>query len=161
SGVPSRLRFVTLKSDFLYGLLDMKDQPVEHAMAEAWIDGRWVATDSYVVDNKLALAAHVKLVRERRTLGWGMHLHGNVTWDGQHSAFGQFNLADTASLPVHDWGAFNDPHQFYSAVPSVRKRLYWTHRAVWAMGSALVNRRVRVLRASLDKPPSDAKPVVR
>lgn len=150
SGVPARLRFVTLKSDFLYGIMDLRGQPVEHAIAEVWVEDRWVAIDSYVPDNKLALAARVRLGRESLKLGYGMHILGNVTWDGISHSFAQFALSDKASLPLHDWGAFDDPHQFYSSVSYVRNRLNWSNRAKWAVGAALVNRRVNALRHSLD-----------
>ncbi len=150
SGVPSRLRFVTLKSDFLYGIMDLKGQPVEHAIAEVWVQGKWVAIDSYVADNKLSLAARVRLSREGRTLGYGIHLRGNVTWDGMSDSFAQFALSDKDSLPLHDWGAFDDPHQFYSSVRYARNRLSWANRAKWAVGATLVNRRVNALRHSLD-----------
>lgn len=153
SGVPSRLRLVTLKADFMLGLIDMKGLPVEHVMTEVWVEGRWAPVDSYVMDPKLALAARMRLTRERISLGYGMHVRGSTTWDGQGPAFAQFSLSDQASLPLKDWGAFDDPQQFYSTVPQMRGHRQWAQRARWAVGVALVNRRVLALRHSLDKAP--------
>lgn len=153
SGVPSRLRFVFLKPDFMFGLIDMKGQPIEHAMTEVWVEGRWAPVDSYAMDPKLALAARMRLTRERISLGYGMHVRGSTTWDGLGPSIAQFCLSDESSLPLKDWGAFDDPQQFYSTVPQMRSPLQWAQRARWALGTALVNRRVVALRHSLDKLP--------
>ena len=150
-GIPSRLRFVTLRPDFLYGILDTGGQPIEHAYTEVLLDGQWHAVDSYVVDPRLAVAAKTRLKLEGRTVGYGMHLHGTIQWDGRGDAFGQFSPVDPHSLPLHDWGAFDDPYQFYSSVAYVRDRLSLSSRFKWLMGAQLVNRRVKALR---DHPPS-------
>ncbi|MBC5765235.1 transglutaminase-like domain-containing protein [Ramlibacter albus] len=148
-GIQSRLRFVTLKPDFLHGIIDTGGQPIEHGYTEVLLDGEWLATDSYVVDVRLAMAAKTRLKIEQRTLGFGMHRDGAITWDGRGNSFAQFTLADTASMPLHDWGAFDDPYQFYSKVPYVRERLSLGSRFKWLVGAGLVNRRVRELRGKV------------
>jgi transglutaminase-like putative cysteine protease len=145
-GIPSRLRFVTLRPDFLHGIIDTGGQPIEHGYVEAWLGGEWVATDSYVVDLRLAMAAKTRLKLEQRMLGYGMHCDGAITWDGRTQSFAQFTMTDPASMPLHDWGAFDDPYQFYSTVPYVRERLSLGTRFKWVVGARLVNRRVRELR---------------
>ena len=107
---------------------------------------------SYVVDLRLAMAAKSRLAMEGRKLGYGMHIDGDISWDGQSSSFGQFTVADPASMPLHDWGAFDDPYQFYSSVPYVRERLNWSARFKWLLGAHVVNRKVNELRASPGKP---------
>ena len=49
-------------------------------------------------------------------------------------------------MPLHDWGAFDDPYQFYSSVAYVRDRLNWSSRFKWMLGARVVNRRVNALR---------------
>lgn len=146
-GIPSRMRFVTLKPDFLFGIIDTGGQPIEHAYTEVLLDGHWQAMDSYVVDVRLAMAAKTRLKLEGRSLGYGMHKDGAISWDGKTNSFGQFSLHDPDSMPLHDWGAFDDPYQFYSSVPYVRDRLNWSSRFKWMVGASVVNRRVNALRA--------------
>jgi transglutaminase-like putative cysteine protease len=146
-GIPSRMRFVTMKPDFLYGIADLGEQPIEHAYTEVLLDDQWLALDSYVVDPRLAVAAKARLKIERRTLGYGMHSQGTIQWDGRSSAFAQFTLDDPDSMPLHDWGAFDDPYLFYSSVAYVRGRLGLGARLKWLVGAQLVNRRVNAIRA--------------
>lgn len=151
-GIPARMRFVTMKQDFLHGIIDTGGHPIEHAYVEVLLDDEWQAVDSYVVDLRLAMAAKSRLAMEGRKLGYGMHIDGDISWDGQSSSFGQFTVADPASMPLHDWGAFDDPYQFYSSVPYVRERLNWSARFKWLLGAHVVNRKVNELRASPGKP---------
>ncbi len=145
-GIPSRLRFVTLNADFLRGIIDTGGQPVEHGYTEVMLDGQWQSVDSYVVDPRLAMAAKTRLQLEGRTLGYGMHRDGLISWDGRSNSFGQFVPDDPASAPLHDWGVYDDPYQFYSSVSSVRERMSMSSRFKWLLAANLVNRRVRDLR---------------
>lgn len=146
-GIPSRMRFVTMKPDFLHGIIDTGGQPIEHAYTEVLLNGEWQAVDSYVVDVRLAAAAKARLAKEGRQLGYGMHREGSISWDGNGPSFGQFTSTDPDSLPLHDWGAFDDPYQFYSSVSYVKERLNWSTRFKWLLGARLVNRRVNALRS--------------
>lgn len=145
-GIPSRMRFVTMRPDFLRGIADLGGEPIEHAYTEVLLDSEWVALDAYVVDPRLAVAAKARLKEEDRALGYGMHRDGTIHWDGRGSAFAQFTPDDPASLPLCDWGAFDDPYQFYSSVAAVRGRLSLAGRLKWSVGSRIVNRRVNALR---------------
>jgi transglutaminase-like putative cysteine protease len=146
--VPARMRFVTMKPDFLHGIIDTGG-PIEHAYTEVLLDGGWQSLDSYVVDVKLAVAAKSQLQREGRKLGYGMHVDGHVTWDGMSDSFGQFTQNDPGSMPLHDWGVYDDPYQFYSSTPYVQNRLGWPMRVKWLLGSRMVNRKVNLLRDTL------------
>lgn len=148
AGIPSRIRFVSLKPDFLYGLIDTGSTPIEHGCTEVLLDGRWLALDSYVVDTKLAVAAKLRLRQEGRSVGYGMHVHGSTSWNGSRNSFGQYCEADEDSLPLRDWGVFDDPYQFYSSTPFVKARLNWSSRVKWIVGASMVNRQVQALRNS-------------
>ncbi len=145
--IPSRMRFVTMKPDFLYGIADLGGEPIEHAYTELLLDGQWLALDSYVVDPRLAVAARTRLKIEGRKLGYGMHRDGTIHWDGKSNAFSQFTVEDPDSMPLHDWGAFDDPYQFYSSVAYVRQRLSLAGRLKWMVGAQFVNRRVAAIRS--------------
>lgn len=146
-GIPSRLRFVALPPDFLRGIIDTGGQPVEHGYTEVMLDEQWQAVDSYVVDPRLAMAAKSRLLQEQRTVGYGMHRDGLISWDGRSSSFGQFSADDPGSMPLHDWGAYDDPYQFYSSVDYVRDRLSLSSRFKWLVAARVVNKRVRDLRS--------------
>ena len=45
-GLPARLRFVTLSSAFLYGIITPPHNTIIHAIGEVYLDGRWVQTDT-------------------------------------------------------------------------------------------------------------------
>jgi hypothetical protein len=145
-GIPSRLRFLTLRADFLRGVIDLGNLPIEHCCVEVLLDDRWVAVDSHVMDPLLARAAQAMLIKERSDLGYGMHRLGATDWDGMHQAFAPFVATDPSSLPVHDWGPFDDPYQFYSQVTDQRDRQGLLGRLKWMVGARLVNRRVKGLR---------------
>ncbi|MBG9389585.1 transglutaminase-like domain-containing protein [Caenimonas aquaedulcis] len=147
-GIPARLRFVTLAPDFLHGIIDVGGQPIEHGYTEVFLDGRWHAVDSYVVDVRLAMAAKTRLQLEGRLLGYGMHREGLVSWDGKGDSFAQFAPHEQQGAPLHDWGAFDDPYQFYSSVDYVRERLSLSSRFKWLVAARVVNRRVRELRST-------------
>ncbi len=147
--IPARLRFVTLKPDFLHGILELGNQPVEHCCAEVWLDNRWLAVDSHVVDLPLARAATEHLSEENRALGYGIHALGQTDWDGHTASFGQFSEQDPSSFPIKDWGPYDDPHHFYSSTPYLRSKLGWASRMKWMLGAKVVNRRVNALRRTV------------
>jgi transglutaminase-like putative cysteine protease len=144
--IPARMRFVTLKPDFLHGVIDLADTPVEHAVVEVWLNDAWVSTDSHVVDAGLATAAKLKLKLEKRSLGYGMHVRGQVNWDGSADSHAQFLPDDPDSAPLHDWGVFDDPYQFYHQTPYLAERLSMSSRLKWIVAASLVNRRVNAIR---------------
>lgn len=148
--IPARLRFFTLKADFLRGVIDLGDLPIEHCCVEVLIDEHWVAVDSHVMDLPLARAALDRLEREGRHLGYGIHVHGSTSWDGLAPAFAPFSADDPDSLPLHDWGPFDDPHQYYRSVPGKQDRLALSGRVKWMLGARLINRRVKALRAAAE-----------
>lgn len=149
--IPARVRVVTLRPAFLYGLLDTEGHSVEHAFTEVLLEGEWLGVDSYVIDVKLGLAARARLLAEGRHAGYGVHARGRIDWDGRSSSFGQFSAADEESAPTYDWGAFDDVQQFHAAV-AMRGKPGWATRAKWSIGAALANSRVRHLRAAQQAP---------
>jgi transglutaminase-like putative cysteine protease len=153
-GIPSRLRFFTMPSGFLRGIIDLEGMPIQHCCVEMQVQRRWVAVDTHVVDPPLARVALARLRAEGLKVGYGMHVDGQTSWDGQQPAFAQFSDRDPASMPSRDWGAFDDPYQFYSSVPAVQERLGLAARLRWSVGARRVNRRVAELRA--DTPTSNA-----
>ncbi len=146
AGLPARLRFVTMPSDFLYGIISLPKINIVHAIGEVYVGQRWVRTDTYVADDVLEAEAVRLLTREGRHMGYGIHLNGARHWDAFHDAFGQSAVSDPASLPLQDWGVAHDPEQFYAAATDPSLKMGWMTRVKWMLAAALVNRRTQWVR---------------
>ncbi len=146
SSVPARLRFVTLSTRFLTGLIDTGSPTMTHALAEVYLDGRWVQTDTYVVDAELGREARALLQSKSMQLGYGVHALGDQTWGTRKDAHAQYNSADPSSLPVVDWGVAHDPAHFYADASHAALRHSFTVRMKWLLGAQIVNRKVQQIR---------------
>ena len=152
-GLPARLRFVSLSSDFLRGIISLPKMNVVHAIGEVFLDGRWIQTDAYVTDTQFEVGAQKLLVQEGRQLGYGIHRDGTHQWDGFHDAHGQTALADAARWPLQDWGVAHDPEQFYANTAEPSLRIGWPARLKWVLAASVVNRRADWVRLhSADTP---------
>ena len=145
-GLPARLRFVTLSSAFLHGIITPPQNTVIHAIGEVYLDERWIQTDTYVTDIELESSAERLLLDQGRRLGYGIHLDGARQWDAFNDAHGQSAASDEASLPVQDWGVAHDPEQFYASADHPSLRRGWLTRAKWMLAAGLVNRRTQQVR---------------
>ena len=145
-GVPARLRFVTLSSAFLKGILDVTQSTVTHAIGEVYLEGCWVQTDTYVTDSLLEAHAGVLLKTQGLSLGYGIHANGSQFWDGRHHAHAQYVQTDADSLPLRDWGVAHDPEYFYRDDAHEELQRGWLTRVKWMLAAALVNRRVEQIR---------------
>jgi len=143
--IPARVRVVMLKPGHLTGIMNTGGRSVEHAFTEVWIDRGWQGVDSYVVDLPLGLAARKRLLGEHLHAGYGVHFKGQVAWDATCSSFGQFSSQDPESVPVHDFGPFDDIRNFHQAAGR-DAHPGWAQKKQWAIAAALANRRIRKLR---------------
>jgi transglutaminase-like putative cysteine protease len=113
SQIPARVRFKTINRRILDGLIRPPQPFVDHSYVEAWLDGRWVGTDSYAVDSALQRAAVARCRAEGKRIGYGVHTSGTTIWDGRSNAFTQLN--DDGSVPDltdEDFGSFIDLDSF-------------------------------------------------
>lgn len=116
AGIPARQHFVDINAGILNPLLDPRTAYVDHSFTEIHLGGRWLRTDSYIVDLPLAVRARAQLSRESKRIGYGAHREGVSTWDGSEDAFSQFvdsNAADR--LSQRDHGIFKDVGAFYDS----------------------------------------------
>lgn len=146
AGLPARLRFVTLSSDFLFGIITPPQNSVTHAIGEVYLGGRWIQTDTYVADVELENCAEKLLIEQGRKAGYGIHLHGARQWDAFNHAHAQSAASDEASLPIVDWGVAHDPEQFYATAQHPSLQRGWLTRVKWILAAGLVNRRTQQLR---------------
>jgi hypothetical protein len=144
-GIPARARLVTLQPEFLWGLVHTGGRPIEHVFTEIMIEGRWMGVDSYVVDLALGSRARALLRRHGRMRGYGVHMKGQVAWDGTAPSFGAFCRQDPGSLPLRDLGAFDDIGVFCRSTDEPL-RPGWARKQQWALAAAMINWRIRKLR---------------
>jgi hypothetical protein len=119
AGVPARPHFVDLDARLLAGLIDPGTPFVDHSYAEVWLGGRWVLTDSYIVDPPMFRTAHVRLRAEGRRYGYGVHADGTDRWDGIQDAFSQFiRTSADDQFSRTDSGVHADVVAFYRDRPA-------------------------------------------
>lgn len=150
SGIPARARFMDIDARILDGVLDAGTPFLDHSWTEVWIEGRWVATDAYVVDPPLLARAQARLRSEGRALGYAAHLDGTTAWDGRSPAFSQ--LVDNGRVPAlrrRDHG----PHRDIAAFLDQAGELAWNRkglaaRLVLPFAVPAANARVAALRSA-------------
>jgi transglutaminase-like putative cysteine protease len=148
SHIPARVRFKTINRRILDGLIRPPQPFVDHSYVEAWLDGRWVGTDSYAVDSALQRAAVARCRAEGKRIGYGVHTGGTTQWDGRSNAFTQLN--DDGSVPDltdSDFGSFIDLEAF-RATGRGRSPTHLPARLGIRLLLPAANRRVERLRAS-------------
>ena len=149
-GIPSRLRFVALSSEFMNGIISLPGIAITHAITEVFLAGKWVQVDTYVTDEALEARALERLRETGKTLGFGIHAKAQRSWSGDASAFGQYTAVDTSSLPDQYLGVAHDPEHFYQDKADIKVHSGWLSRFKWMLASKVINYRVTALRDELN-----------
>lgn len=148
ANVPARLRFVTLSSKFLAGIIDIPQESITHAVGEVYLSWRWVQTDTYVTDEQFEMRALLKLNEQGLRVGLGIHVNADRYWSGHKASHAQYSDKDPSSLPLKDLGVAHDPKYFYSDRSNNERQSGWTTRLKWMLVAAVVNHRVGKIRLS-------------
>lgn len=143
--IPARIRFMQLPGEMLRGLtsqLPIAARPV----AEAYLGGGWVATDTYIFDAVYTAAARRRLEEQGWDCGYGIHRDGASFWDGCDSAFLVGDAVAERCLCRGPEGLFDDPAQFArsSLFRSVHPRL--ATAVHWCVRAPSVGKAIRELR---------------
>lgn len=142
--IPARLRYLTLRSETMRGLVDGPDPMLP--VVEVFRERHWVGTDTFIYDAEYVAAARTRL----RAFGWergfGVAAEGDLLWDGTgHAYLGGMPPAQDPMV-VHDHGLYCDALEFVSSdrFRAAHSRL---GRAVhWNMLSSGMERAIRELR---------------
>jgi hypothetical protein len=86
AGIPARLRYMEMRGEMLRGLIP-GSTPAARPLAELWLGGRWVRTDTYIFDAEYVSAARDRLKANGWQHGWGIHIDAQLLWDGKNDAF--------------------------------------------------------------------------
>ncbi len=152
TGIPARLNFVRIGAGFMHGVLNEGPDEMPHAVGQVFLDGRWISTDAYVVDPFLFDQAQLRLAQQAVAAGWGVVRGAQPLWDGATDCLHQFQPADVR----HNWGAYNDPAEFYAELNHDLGSPSWGFRMKYALGARLVNRRVAQVRQARQGPAAQA-----
>jgi hypothetical protein len=147
-GLPARQVFVDINVQVLSGLLDPGTPYVDHSYVEAWLDGDWRATDSYIVDLPLFQRAQHLLKQSGGVMGWGVHATGSASWVGVTPTFAQYNLNDPRPLGTKVWGPYADVADFYRNVDKPWNRLNVALRLGMGVLGAGINAKIERVRTS-------------
>lgn len=145
AGIPARLHYVELRGEIARGLtssLASASRPI----VEAWLQGRWVPTDTYIHD-----AAYMAGARQRlRELGWehgfGIHRDGDAIWNGVDGAWVGGMPTERDPMVLEDLGYWHDPQAYIESAlfrdrhPRVTRAMHWN---AIALGMERVIRELR------------------
>lgn len=112
-GIPARQIFVDIDTEVLHGFVSPPTKYVDHSYVEVYLNERWIKCDSYIVDPALFREAVAKLKEEKRSLGWGCHVKGTNSWDGESDSFSQFFIQDAEKISTKEYGVYEDVKDFY------------------------------------------------
>jgi transglutaminase-like putative cysteine protease len=145
AGVPARIRYVTLRGEILRGLTT----GVSHAarpLLEAWVQGRWVRTDTYIFDAGYMAAARQRLQEQGWDWGYGIAARGHTLWDGVHDAYLGGMPSSEDPMFVEELGVFCDPLEFVSSRAYRDNHPRLTRALHWNMLAPVMERAIRDLR---------------
>jgi hypothetical protein len=111
AGIPARIRYMHLPGEMLRGLISHMSI-TSRGVAEVFLGGRWVATDTYIFDAAYMAAARQRLAEESWDCGYGIAKAGASIWNGADDAFLVGPDVAMANLVEGVDGLFEDPEAF-------------------------------------------------
>jgi len=153
AGIPARLRYVELRGEILRGLTSAMTSAAR-PVAEIWLAGRWVCTDTYIFDAAYMAAARQRLREQDWEWGYGIHRDGHAIWNGLDASW--LGSAPTGQDPMvlRDLGVFGDPLEFISSETYNRMYSRLPRALHWNMLAPLMDRTIRELRGQASPRPS-------
>jgi hypothetical protein len=143
--IPARIRFIKLRGEILRGLTSGVASAAR-PVAEIWLGGRWLRTDTYIFDAAYMAAARQRLKARDWEWGYGIHRDGNVIWSGSKDALLGGGPIENDPMLIADLGCFNDPQELMSS-PEWRSEHPRLPRAVqWNVLAPMMEKVVRELR---------------
>lgn len=144
-GIPARIRYVELRGEILRGLTS-SIVSAARPVAEIWLNGRWVRTDTYIFDAGYMAAARQRLKDHDWEWGYGIHRNGHSIWNGVDNAYVGGHPTEEDPMVVADLGVFSDPHEFVSSDLYRRSHPRMVRALRWNLLAPLMGRSIRELR---------------
>lgn len=143
AGLQARLRVFEIHNDILEGVLPARPSRLDHAITEVRIDNAWIGLDGYIVDAPLMVAGRRRLVREGRTVGYGVHVRGQSQWDGASDC--RCQLVDNAMI-TGEYGVM-DSLQPLLADTDRNHRMNAVERLLYSLAVPSINRSLARVRS--------------
>ncbi len=151
-GIPARIRYIELRGEILRGLTSNM-AAAARPVAEIWLNGGWVSTDTYIFDAMYMAAARQRLKDSGWEWGYGIHRNGQAIWNGVDGAWLGGMPTSEDPMVLADLGLYNDPLEFVSSDiyrsshPRVARAVHWNVLA------PMMERVIRDLREEGASPP--------
>jgi transglutaminase-like putative cysteine protease len=140
AGLPARVQFLRVRSDYLAGIVPGRPEAITHAVAQVHVDGRWVSTDGYVMDPVLFVRAKQLLRDSELDSGWGLVRDASSFWDGKSPCLQQFRWEDV----LVSYGVFDDVQEFVQQ--GLPREAQWLGPLRRALRTCMLNWRLARLR---------------
>ena len=148
--VPARLRMVAISGEILRGVAPGLKEAYRPVL-EVFLQGRWLRTDTYIYDAACMAAARQRLKDLGWEWGYGIHVNGNMVWDGHEDAFVGGVPTECDLMVTADLGLFNDAGHFHAS-RSYRGQFTLWQSLRWILIAPLVDWGLRNLRNELVRP---------
>ena len=152
AGIPARIRYVMLSGEILRGIAPGVRE-AGRPIVEAWLHERWLRTDTYIFDPACMAAARQRLRDRGWEWGYGIHVTGHMTWDGQEDAFLGGVPTECDLMVVRDLGVFHDSRH-YQVSRAYRKHHSRLRQWYWNMAAPVMGWVLRSLRNELARAPA-------
>jgi len=114
AGINALHHFVTIRKEIfqdafpspIYSLFPSK---LSHSYVEVNINGKYIRTDSFLLEKVLFQKLMNKLIDENRFCGYGLNINAKCDWDAKTDSFSQFHR----NLLEEDHGTFENPLDYY------------------------------------------------
>jgi len=142
--IPARIRCLQLPGEVLRGLVS-RTSPSARPVAEIWMSGKWLATDTYIFDAAYMAAARHRLREQGWDCGYGIHRDGASIWTGMDNAFLAADTAQPHLVPLPDV-VFDDPEAFVASPEFSASHPPMTRTIQWNLLVPTLGRVIRGLR---------------
>jgi hypothetical protein len=151
AGIPARIRYEEMKGVMLRGLVPGPNPPdAARPLAEIWLEGRWVRTDTYIFDANYVSAALRSMRARGWKYGWGLHADADLLWNGKDDAFLGGTPTEEDPMLMRTLCIVSDPLELVA--PAMRRNGYRYRRSVralqWNMLAPAMSRSIGRLRAA-------------
>ncbi|RYY98348.1 MAG: transglutaminase domain-containing protein [Comamonadaceae bacterium] len=150
AGLPARIRYLTLHGEIMRGLLPGMPEPTR-PVVQAFRDGRWIGTDTYIFDAAYYAAARRRLQENGWRAGYGISLAGQALWDGDSDAYAGGDPEADDPLVLSDHGVFCDPLEFVSSHSYRASHTRLPRALQWNLFSHAMDRAIRDVRPLKDR----------
>ena len=148
AGIPARQLFVDIDASILAGIVNPGTPFVDHSFVEILLGNKWLATDAYIIDSPLFIAAQKRLKADGKLMGYGVHSLGTNAFSEPTPGFSQFVADKVLSITTRNYGVHADVKAFYEATPETWNRLTLLARLAFPVFAASANRNAENIRNS-------------